>query len=59
MAAECSDCFTDVTVGDNKCTEDGCKPECQGFVATKGWDPVTGLGTPNYAAMKKYVLSLP
>jgi tripeptidyl-peptidase-1 len=22
-----------------------------GFPAVRGWDPVTGLGTPNYAAM--------
>jgi tripeptidyl-peptidase-1 len=24
----------------------------QGFSATKGWDPVTGMGSPNFAAMK-------
>ena len=31
----------------------------KGFDAIKGWDPVTGLGTPNYAAMAKAVLALP
>jgi tripeptidyl-peptidase I len=30
-----------------------------GFVASPGWDPVTGLGSPNYAILKDYVLSLP
>jgi tripeptidyl-peptidase-1 len=43
--------FTDVTQGDNRCTEEGCSPSCKGFNAFKGWDPVTGLGTPNYGKM--------
>jgi len=47
--------FTDVTKGDNLCTEAGCSPNCKGFLATPGWDPVTGLGTPNYDAMLKYI----
>jgi len=50
--------FTDVVVGDNICTEDGCAPTCVGFTCTKGWDPVTGLGTPNYASLLKYVNSV-
>ena len=31
----------------------GNNPGCgtQGFPALAGWDPVTGLGTPNYVAM--------
>jgi len=38
--------FQDVTVGDNRCTEEGCK--CKyGFPAVAGWDAATGLGTPN------------
>lgn len=37
--------FHDITVGNNS----GCNTE--GFVASKGWDPVTGLGTPNYPAL--------
>jgi tripeptidyl-peptidase-1 len=33
----------DVTAGDNV------NPACPaGFLATEGWDPVTGLGTPRY-----------
>jgi len=40
--------FTDITVGDNKCTEGGCSASCQGYLAAPGWDPVTGLGSPVY-----------
>lgn len=36
----------DVILGDNP----GCNTN--GFKAAKGWDPVTGLGTPNFAALK-------
>jgi tripeptidyl-peptidase-1 len=25
---------------------------CSGFSASAGWDPITGLGTPNYAALR-------
>eukprot|EP00958_Prasinococcus_capsulatus_P030074 scaffold7891_cov390-Prasinococcus_capsulatus_cf.AAC.2 len=57
MAAECDECYTDITVGENKCTESGCF-DCKGFVCAAGWDPVTGLGTPVYSAMKDYVLEL-
>lgn len=37
--------LTDITVGDN--------PSCgtNGFPAGKGWDPVTGLGSPNFPKM--------
>ncbi|KAI1881460.1 hypothetical protein JX265_000286 [Neoarthrinium moseri] len=35
----------------------GCGSE--GFQAVPGWDPVTGLGTPNYPKMKDLWLSLP
>jgi tripeptidyl-peptidase-1 len=36
-------------------------PNCGsgGFQASEGWDPVTGLGTPNYPRMLEYFLSLP
>ena len=43
--------------GDN-CADDGCKDGHTGFEATKGWDPVTGLGSPNYPNMQKYIQSL-
>jgi len=54
-AAACPTCFHDITVGDNICTEDGCSPGCQGFKCTKGWDPVTGLGSPNTQALLAYI----
>jgi tripeptidyl-peptidase-1 len=38
--------FTDVTSGSNP------YQKCDGFVAAKGWDPVTGLGTPLYQPMR-------
>ena len=49
--------FTDITEGDNKCTENGCDG-CQGFTCVKGWDPVTGLGSPNYKALAAYIFIL-
>lgn len=30
-----------------------------GFAAIPGWDPATGLGTPNYPKMKELFMSLP
>jgi len=50
--------FNDVTVGDNICTESGCAKSCKGFRAAPGWDPVTGLGTPNFPTMVDYVKNL-
>ncbi|KAG4030402.1 hypothetical protein MFRU_012g01380 [Monilinia fructicola] len=38
-------------------TNVGCGTE--GFSAVEGWDPATGLGTPNYPKLKKLFLSLP
>lgn len=49
--------FNDITSGDNKCTESCCAKV--GFEATKGWDPVTGLGTPNFAKLLAFVKTLP
>jgi len=49
-AAENPTAFFDVTQGTN---QDGC---CHvGFSAAPGWDPVTGLGTPNYKVLKTLV----
>lgn len=59
--------FNDVKDGRNDCTQDpnncareGCydnpKPysceHCNGFLAGEGWDPVTGLGTPNVGRLQ-------
>ncbi|KAB5513198.1 putative Tripeptidyl-peptidase sed1 [Coniochaeta sp. 2T2.1] len=44
--------FNDITVGAN--------PNCKstGFLAAKGWDPVTGLGSPNFPKLASLLLSL-
>eukprot|EP00741_Cyanophora_paradoxa_P005383 tig00000881_g5221.t1 len=50
------DIFNDVTSGDNKCIAwDGAgKPFCcrYGFTATEGWDPVSGLGSLDFAKFR-------
>ena len=38
--------FYDVTVGNNQAD-----PSVPGYPATSGWDPVTGVGTPNAAVL--------
>ncbi|KZV66821.1 family S53 protease [Peniophora sp. CONT] len=43
--------FNDITTGNNP----GCGTD--GFEATEGWDPVTGLGSPNYAALLEAALA--
>jgi len=58
MHKEAPQAFTDVTEGDNKCTESECSPECKGFEAAPGWDPVTGLGTPVADKMLAYLSQL-
>jgi tripeptidyl-peptidase I len=64
MAKERPQAFNDVTVGTNK---DGDLQSANspfpafcpyGFEARPGYDPVTGLGTPNFEEMLDYVMSL-
>ena len=51
--------FNDITVGDNKTPRDpAVNATCDGFLATAGWDPVSGLGTPNFPAMRQYLINL-
>ena len=45
--------FQDVVEGKNP----GCGTE--GFHAVKGWDPVTGLGAPNYEKLRRVFMQLP
>ncbi|KAI1177804.1 peptidase S8/S53 domain-containing protein [Nemania sp. FL0916] len=45
--------FNDITIGNNP----GCGTG--GFNATPGWDPVTGLGSPNYEKLLPIFLRLP
>ena len=44
LAARYAADFFDVTTGNNQAN-----PSMPGYPATTGWDPVTGLGTPNAA----------
>jgi hypothetical protein len=52
--------FHDVTTGNNNCTTEVATGGCSlgGFTAAPGWDPVSGLGTPNIARMLRYLESL-
>ncbi|KAI0896255.1 Pro-kumamolisin, activation domain-containing protein [Annulohypoxylon nitens] len=45
--------LNDVTQGNNS----GCGTA--GFIASEGWDPVTGLGSPNFPAMMDLWMNLP
>ncbi|KAI1106426.1 subtilisin-like protein [Jackrogersella minutella] len=45
--------FKDITIGDNR----ACKTA--GFPAIEGWDPVTGMGVPDYPKLLELFLSLP
>ncbi|TVY75723.1 Tripeptidyl-peptidase [Lachnellula suecica] len=45
--------FHDITNGTNP----GCNTN--GFSAVEGWDPLSGLGTPNYPAMLEVFMALP
>ena len=47
--------FNDITVGYSYCTEVMCCGSNFGYTATKGWDPVGGLGSPNVEEMRKYL----
>ena len=45
METDRSSAFHDVVHGNNA------HGDCQGFDATVGWDPMTGLGTPFYPVL--------
>ena len=55
-AAEMPTSFTDITTGSNQCTVEAC---CQyGYYASTSWDPVSGLGSPNFQVLQQYINSL-
>jgi hypothetical protein len=45
-----ADAFTDIVMGSNKISREG-NEVAYGFNCTKGWDPVTGLGTPQFGKL--------
>ncbi|KAJ6782676.1 hypothetical protein PWT90_02438 [Aphanocladium album] len=55
--AQAKGIFADVVVGDQSHDSKACGTN-KGFVASKGWDPVTGLGTPKYEKILKYFKNL-
>ncbi|KAF9068621.1 peptidase S8/S53 domain-containing protein [Rhodocollybia butyracea] len=52
-SASFREAFNDIKIGSNP----GCGTD--GFNAAYGWDPVTGLGTPNFEKLRKLWLALP
>ena len=50
--------INDVVGGNNKCTQNGQICCSQGFYATPGWDPASGLGSINYGKMEAVFLAL-
>eukprot|EP00026_Physarum_polycephalum_P003429 Phypoly_transcript_03440.p1 GENE.Phypoly_transcript_03440~~Phypoly_transcript_03440.p1 ORF type:complete len:705 (+),score=87.98 Phypoly_transcript_03440:71-2185(+) len=55
MFASDPSAFNDITQGSNRCNRAYC---CEyGWSATQGWDPATGLGSPNFPNMVKYFLN--
>lgn len=49
--------FNDITIGNQYADGDGYCAN-KGFSAVPGWDPVTGLGTPKYPALREWLFSL-
>ena len=55
MYTELPSTFNDILIGNSACTEITCCGPDFGFKATRGWDPVGGLGSPNINEIKKYL----
>jgi len=54
MAQSNPSAFNDITSGSNQCNRAYC---CEyGFTATKGWDPASGLGSPDFAQFEQYAM---
>ena len=53
--------FNDVTYGNNRCGAVDTHPTCcdWGYNAVPGFDPISGLGTPNYPLLLKSVMEIP
>ena len=55
MYKDSSKIFNDITKGNNWCTEEQCCNNTFGYETSVGWDPVTGLGTPNVGLMLEWL----
>jgi len=56
MAAAHPAAFNDISTGNNKCSRAYC---ClYGYTATTGWDPASGLGSPDFPEMEQYILQV-
>ena len=53
MSSDEPSTFHDIVLGDNKGSD-----TCDGYYTAKGWDPVTGLGSPSFPQMLKYITRL-
>ena len=51
-----SEAFTDIVIGSNPNTNQF--TPLYGFNCTKGWDPVTGLGTPIFPALLEAAMAV-
>lgn len=51
--------FTDITRGEQSAASLHGACDGKAFKAVQGWDPVTGLGTPNYGKMLEFFKNLP
>jgi len=50
--------FRDVTIGTNAIGKTGLGPSPYGFPCAPGWDPATGLGTPNFEKLLSSAMSV-
>ena len=48
----------DITSGDNRCTRSSTLCCRQGFYAVPGWDPVSGLGSVDFAMMQEVAMAI-
>lgn len=53
MAAATPEAFHDVILGDGCCSREYCCRYC--FYSYHGWDPASGLGTPSFSTIAKYM----
>jgi tripeptidyl-peptidase-1 len=58
LASTNKQAFRDVTSGENNCCAAQSNPTCcqYGFTASAGWDPLTGLGSPNFPVLASALL---